>query len=252
MICAIMQPTYYPWLGYFDMMDQCDKFILLDDVQLVKQSWHLRNRIKTANGSLFISIPIKKNLPYNKRILKLVEINYDMNWAEKHLKNIHFAYMKSPHFEEVYNFLEKFYDQKLQFLGSFNKQLIIKIGKKIGIETKILTSSSFTNIIGTKDVRLANLCKQAKADKYLSPQGSADYLESETPGGNLSSSGIEVYYHNYTHPVYPQLYDEFIPFMCIIDLLFNVGFKNALQVIRSGRDKNYTSREFRKDIMKIS
>jgi hypothetical protein len=247
-----MQPTYYPWLGYFDMMDQCDKFILLDDVQLVKRSWQVRNRIKTASGPIFLSIPIKKTLSRDDCTINQAEINNDTDWQAKHLNSIKHSYSRSGYFKEVLPLIESVMDIELKFLGEFNSNLIRSIASAIQIKSEIIITSEIKGIEGKKDERLTSICKNIGADKYLSPQGSADYLESETPGGKLSSSGIEVYYHNYTHPVYPQLYDEFIPFMCIIDLLFNVGFKNALQVIRSGRDKNYTSLEFRKDIMKIS
>lgn len=252
MICAIMQPTFFPWLGYFDMIDQSEKFILLDDVQMVKQSWQVRNRIKTANGPLLLSIPIKKKLLLSERTIKLAEINYDLNWEEKHLNNINNAYFKSSYFNIVFPKIKSIYDRHIQHLGELNTLFITTIVKEIGIDTEIITSSALDETEGRKDARLTYLCKKVGADKYLSPQGSAVYIESKSPGGNLAENDIDVYYHNYNHPVYKQLYGDFIPYMSIIDLLFNVGFDDALEVIRSGRDRNYPSWEFREKIMKIS
>jgi hypothetical protein len=252
MICAIMQPTYFPWLGYFDMIDQCDQFILLDDVQLVKRSWQVRNRIKTSNGTIFLSIPIKKTMSRDECTINLAEINNEIDWKSKHLNSIKHAYSRSDFFDEVFTLIESVMNHKSRLLGEFNSNFIKRLSTAVQIDTHIIKTSEIEGIEGKKDDKLTSICKKIGADQYLSPQGSAEYLESESPGGKLGLNGIEVYYHNYIHPVYPQLYNEFIPYMCIIDMLFNVGLKEAIKVIRSGRERNFSSLEFRKDILKIS
>ena len=251
MNCAIMQPTYFPWMGYFDLIDQTDIFILLDDVQLVKRSWQVRNKIRTSNGPLFLTVPIAKTLTRDECTIQKAEINYENYWHHKHLNSIRNSYARSPYFDLVFTWVESVYEKKFQFLSDLNRAFIISIADTIGINTKIITASSLGNIEGKKDTRLANICLHVGADQYLSPQGSADYLESGSPGGNIAENNIEVYYHNYDHPTYRQLYEPFIPYICILDLLFNKGFDDALEVIRSGRRKNYSSIEFREKILKI-
>jgi hypothetical protein len=91
MLCAIMQPTYFPWTGYFDLIDQSDKFVFLDDVQLVRRSWMVRNRIKTSQGPLFLSIPVRKTKHRDEQLLHETEIDYSQNWQKKHLDSIRFA-----------------------------------------------------------------------------------------------------------------------------------------------------------------
>ena len=87
-LTAIMQPTFFPWIGYFDLIDQVETFVFFDDVQLVKRSWQVRNRIKSANGELFLTIPIKKNKIRDELLISEAEIAYDENWQNKHLKTL--------------------------------------------------------------------------------------------------------------------------------------------------------------------
>ena len=246
-VCAIMQPTYNPWLGYFDLIDRTGIFVFLDNVQLEKQSWQVRNRIKTPQGEKFLSIPVKR-VKGLKTLIKEAIIDDSHNWREKHLKTIFFSYRKAKHFEEVFPFVEKLLLYPTQNLAEFNINFITQVAKKIGITTKLIKASDLEPLTGKKDVLLANICKKIGCKKYISPQGSADYLEAQTPGGAIVKNSIELYYHNYEHPVYSQLYPPFIPYMGVIDLLLNEGFEKAMEVIRSGRRPEIYYLEFRRKL----
>jgi len=252
MTCAIMQPTYLPWLGYFDLIDQVDKFVFLDDVQLVKRSWMVRNRIKTDQGPLFLTIPVQKTESRDNQLIINTEIDDIQNWKIKHLRSIHRAYTHSDHFDNVFAFIEELISEGPSNLASFNMNIIIRIAEKINIENAIFRSSELDNQNHRKDDKLLKICQILQCDTYISPQGSSSYLEKNTPGGAFGKSKIALYYMNYEHPIYPQLFGEFISHMCIIDLLFNVGFEKALEIIRSGRRTNYFYTEFRKNILHIS
>lgn len=245
--CAIMQPTYIPWLGYFDLMDSVDRFIFLDDVQWAKWSWQVRNRIKTQQGELFLTIPIKKG-EKSRLETKIYEaqINDTENWRERHLKSIFTAYRKSPFFREIFPFLEKLLNAPVTNLGPFTLNIITAIAAKIKIQPEFLRSSSLKNLEGKRDVRLVKMCEMMGCSRYISPQGSAVYLEEESPGGAFAKNHIELYYHNYHHPIYEQLYGEFLPNMSVIDLLFGEGFAQARQIIRSGRKNPIHYLDFRK------
>jgi len=245
-VCAIMQPTYNPWLGYFDLLDKVDTFVFLDNVQLVKRSWQTRNRIKTPKGELFLSIPV---ITPNgqKTLIKDAIIDDTQKWRKKHLRAIEINYRSSPFFDKVFPFIKDLLFFKTKNLADFNINFIQKIAWKIGINsTKIIRASQLEPLEGKKDKRLVEICKKIQCNIYISPQGSASYIEKENPGGAFPSAGIQLYYHNYEHPIYPQLYPPFIPFMGIIDLLFNVGFDKALQIIRKGRKKDIYYSEFRR------
>jgi hypothetical protein len=231
-----MQPTYIPWLGYFDLIDRVGKFIFLNDVQLATRSWQVRNRIKTQQGELFLTIPIRRG-GKSRLETKIIEteINETVWWREKHLKSIHVAYRRSGYFNEVFPFLEGLIGTPFSCLGELNMNIIMSISRRIGISTTFAKSSDFLNIEGKKDSRLVNMCQHVGCNRYISPQGSSVYIERDNPGGAFAKSNIQLFYHNYRHPVYRQLYGEFIPYMSVIDLLFNEGFRSALSIIRSGR-----------------
>jgi hypothetical protein len=104
----------------------------------------------------------------------------------------------------------------------------------------------------TQAEKLLKICMILNCSTYLSPQGSSEYLEKESPGSVFGKSKTDLYYLNYKHPIYHQLHGEFMPHMCIIDLLFNVGFEKAPGIIRSGRKRNYHYLEFREKILNNS
>jgi len=242
MTCAIMQPTYIPWLGYFDMIDKVDVFVIYDDVQLARRSWQVRNRIKGANGEIWLTIPIKKQKSRDETIIKEAEINYSDKWQHKHLKTIELNYRKALFFKDIFPFIKDFY-KPVKFLSEFNSSIIIRVAQEIGIETEIIFSSDLDNIEGSKDERLVNICKKLGADQYLSPQGSANYINRKNKGGEFIRNNINLVYHNYEHPEYSQLHGEFIPYMGVYDLLLNENTTNALDIIRRGRRKDLSYKD---------
>ena len=244
-----MQPTYNPWIGYFDLIDQVDIFVFLDNVQINKRSWQRKNRIKTPNGELFLTIPVKGS---SREIIKNVIINDEYPWRRKHLKAIEINYKKAPYFREVFPFIEEILNFKTQYLAEFNMNFIKKVSEMLGIKTEFIKASNLEPLQGKKDILLSEICKKVGCGVYISPQGSAVYLEANKPGGAIVENGIELYYHNYEHPEYPQLYPPFLPYMGIIDLLFNVGFNEAMKVIRKGRKQPIHYSVFRKEFLKIS
>ena len=237
MICAIMQPTYIPWIGYFDLIDKVDKFVFLDDVQLTKRSWQVRNRIKGKNGEIWLTIPIIKTRSRNELSIKDAMTNDNEKWRKKHLKTIELNYKKSACFDEVYPFLVDMYSRYIS-LCELNSGIIMEISEKIQITTDFIYSSSLSDISGNKDEKLVHICKAIGANEYLSPQGSAEYINLTSKGGRFIEKNIALYYHSYDHPIYKQLYDGFIPYLGIYDLLFNEGFEKALNIIRKGRCEN--------------
>ncbi|MES2003042.1 MAG: WbqC family protein [Bacteroidota bacterium] len=241
MKCAINQPTYLPWMGQFNLMDQVDVFVFYDDVQLVKQSWDIRNLIKTSQGPLWLSIPILHDKSFFEMKFNNTCTDQKKKWKLKHFKSIQNAYTKAPFYKTVIEWLEPVMLNDIELLGNSNIHLITSISRKIGITTRFVNSTDLNSQSGVKDERLVAVCKELGADSYLSPFGAHSYIESNNSSGAFANSGVELFYHNYTHPVYPQIHGDFLEYMCVLDLLFNVGFDNALPVIRSGRKDPLTS-----------
>jgi len=227
MKCAIMQPTYIPWCGYFNLIHSVDKFIFLDDVKLEKSDWHVRNRIKSANGEIMLTISV--NSPNGRMNTMINQAKLDLNqpWQKKHLKSIYSNYRKSEYFDEIYTFLENNILTDHTNLSSFTISIIKNIAIQLKIETEFFLASELPSCDKVKDKRLVQLCNNLNADHYLSPLGAANYIEKTTPGGEIVKNGLTLNYQSFIHPIYPQLYGNFISHLSIIDMLFNCGFKKT-------------------------
>lgn len=247
MTCAIMQPTYLHWIGYFDLIDQVNKFVFLDSVQLTKRSWQVRNRILTKQGELYLTVPLQKTSSRDETIISSTLISDTENWKNKHLQSIEHAYSKSPYFNEVFPFVWELYNQPYKTIAEFNITAIEKIAFKIGIRTQFYRSSRMSNLANEKkDELLSKICFNINCTDYLSPRGSAAYIELKSPGGAFVTNNIQLYYQHFSHPTYRQLGREFVPFMCILDILFNEGFNNALSIIKKGRMHPYYYQQYAK------
>ena len=251
-VCSIMQPTYLPWLGYFDLIDRADVFVFYDDVQVVKRSWGVRNKVKTANGPVFLSVPIDKDKHRNERTFFNAQLDYSQNWVEKHLETFRLNYKKASFFEEIFSLLENELIKKPKFLAELNISLIKAIIKFLELNTELRISSEMNNLSGKKENRLIQICERIDADKYLSPQGSSQYIEAEKPGGEFSETEIDLYYQNFVHPTYPQLWGDFVSHLPIVDVLMNCGKEETLRLMRSGQYPNYHYTTFRREVMGIS
>lgn len=235
-VCAIMQPTYLPWLGYFALMDMADVFVFLDDVQLSKQSWQTRNRIKRQDGEeLILSVPISRALGIHERMIKDVEINDATPWVNKHLRSFEQYYRKAPHFAEAMALFEPVLRGHGSKLCDLNIALVKAIASAIGIRAnRRLRSSEIAGKSAARSDRLVDICHHVQADIYLSPAGSAEYLIEADGAAQFKDHHIDLLYRCYQHPVYPQLHGTFRSHLCVLDLIANVGVGQAAAVIRSG------------------
>lgn len=228
-----MQPTFNPWLGYFDLINKVDKFIFLDTVQLNQQSWQTRNKLKVGNKEYLVSIPIEKSSSKFDLLIKDVNINKNFPLLRKKLlKTIVQEYKKAEYFDEVYPFLEDLLNNETRSLCDFNINIIKQICKKIGINTPFIKASSLEFIEDKKAMLVLGLCKQVRAAVYYSPLAAKEYLSSEE--NKFKEENISVMYQHYLHPEYKQLGKDFIPYIGIFDLLLNYGFKNSLEIILKG------------------
>ncbi len=225
---AIMQPTYLSWIGYFGMINRVDLFIVLDSVQFAKRSWQQRNRIKTATGSMWLTVPTLSK-GKGRQFINEVEIDLSRNHQVAHIASLENNYRKAPHFAEYSSELFSLLDKEYRYLAEMNAELIGWFCEMLGITTSIQYASKM-DTSGNKADLLAMLCAQVDATEYISASGSREYLEESDA---FEKQGITIKYHDYEHPVYAQLFGDFVPYMSIVDLLFNVG-PESLPVIRKG------------------
>ena len=245
-MAAIMQPTYLPWIGYFDLIDCVDAFVFLDDAQVLKRSWGVRNRILAQNGETFLTVPLSGHKHGEGSAFVDTLIDRNQQWAKTHLATIRHAYAKAPHFAEVFANLETLLLADHPTIGALNENFISATARHIGITTPFMKSSQLEGADGRKDDRLLAICGRIGAETYLSARGSAAYIEQEQEGGAFAGSGIEILYQDYEHPTYPQRRDGFVSHMSIVDLLMNSGYASALEIIRSGRRPMLSPSELRK------
>jgi hypothetical protein len=223
---AIMQPTYLPWIGYFGLMQSVDLFILLDVVQFARRSWQQRNQIKTPNGALWLSVPVQSK-GKREQLISDVEIDYDHDFPRGHQKTLEMNYKKSIHFDLYAPRLFEILNTDNQYLSELTISLIHWFRNTLGITTEIRLASEFIKT-GVKADLLASICEQVGATEYVSPPGSKDYLDESTA---FSERNIEVSYFHFNHPEYTQRFGAFMPYMSVIDLLFNCG-KESLSLIK--------------------
>ena len=215
---AIMQPTYLPWSGYFGLIDNVDIFVLLDNVQFAKRSWQQRNQIKTPNGSAWLTVPVASR-GKREQTIQNVLIQKDNNFSHKHKKSLEINYSKSKYFNSESQEIFRLINSDEQYLSELNINLIKYFCERLKIKTKIIRAKDLPSK-GSKADLLCSICQELNADNYISPPGSKDYLKESD---SFEKAKIALNYFSYKHPIYNQLWGEFIPYMSIIDMLFNCG-----------------------------
>jgi WbqC-like protein family len=215
---AILQSNYIPWKGYFDIINSVDEFIFLDEVQFTRRDWRNRNLIKTANGLLWLTIPVnvKNNftIPINEVVVS------DQQWRRKHWASIQNNYSKAPFFKTYKEPIERlFLDEKESYLSKINFSFIEVINDLLGIKTRLSWSTDHPHLEG-KNERLISLCEAAGATEYLSGPAAKEYIQEEM----FLTKGITVRWMEYSgYQEYPQFHPPFEHGVSILDLLFHTG-----------------------------
>lgn len=230
-VCVISQPTFLPWLGWFDLADQSNVMIILDDVAFSKQSWQQRNRIRTRNGLEFLSVPVKSSGRLGQQIMDC-ELA-DRPFVRKMITTLRANYAKAPFFvtaiDELATAME--ISARTGRLVELNCALISWMASKLGVAVPMLRASTL-GTGGERGEHVAAICERVGADRYLSPAGAENYLIEDK--GAFDRRGISILIHVYEHPQYVQRFAPFVPYASALDLIFNAG-PAAAEVMRSGR-----------------
>ena len=224
---AILQPSYIPWLGYFDQINRVDTFIFYDDVLYTKNDWRNRNKIKTSQGATWLTIPVDiHNRLTNHLLIKDAPLA-DEDILKKHLKAIELNYKKAPFFKEFFPILTLLFSEQYIFLSDVNISIIKAISDFLGIKKINFLKSSDLDIVNENPTdRLIDICKNLKATHYLTGNSAKNYLDEKL----FAENGIILEYQEYKHPIYKQLWGDFIPYLSVIDLIFNEGY-NSLKIL---------------------
>ncbi len=229
--CVILQPTFIPWIGFFDLVDQADVVIILDDVQFSKQSWQQRNRLRTPDGLGILSVSVK-SAGRSQQLINEVELAND-NVVEKLLRSVQGYCARAPFFRDLF---PGFSAAMLAGgasgrLAELNIALIQWIMQALALDVPLVRSSDLRTQ-GKRGEYVAALCEEVGATRYLSPAGAEGYLIEDREA--FDRRDISVGLHVYEHPQYRQCFKPFEPYASVLDLIFNVG-PESLSVLRSGR-----------------
>jgi len=237
MILTAHQPVYLPWLGLFHKIWLAEKFVLFNTVQYLPKEWMNRNKIKTNQNEIWLTVPVLKKGFLKKKIYE-IEINNETNWQKKHFKSIYINYKKTKYFKNYIESFEEIYSKQWNYISDLNEHMLKFFLNELNIKTEFLRASDYS-FKGKKSDIVLDMCKTLGAKKYIFGSQGKDYAKIE----KFRENNIEVFFQNYNHPSYDQIHGNFKSNLSVIDLLFNCG-KDALSIILNGQDnfklkKNY-------------
>ena len=227
---AIVQSNYIPWKGYFDLIREADEFVLYDTVQYTRRDWRNRNRIKTADGVQWLTVPVEVKGRYDQSI-RDTRVS-DPGWAENHRTRLGHAYGKAPHFRDYRDLFDELYAEAagLTHLSAVNELFVRRLCGALGVTTPITSCEAYPTDNPDPTGRLLDICLQAGATEYLSGPAAKAYLD-ESP---FNRAGVAVRYMDYAgYPEYPQLHGPFDHAVTVFDLLFMTGPRAADYLTRT-------------------
>lgn len=219
---VVLQPGYLPWLGFFDQVRAADTFVYYDDVQFDKHGWRNRNRIKGPTGEpVWLTVPALlsgQSLP----CIKEVRIDTRSRWARKHLASIQQYYARAPFLKHYLDELQETLLRPWELLVDLDLAVTALLCRWLKLPAPTVRSSDLS-IEGERSERLVRICQHFGATRYVSGVAAQTYLDV----GLFKRQGIEVCWQNFSHPVYPQLHGEFVPYLSALDLVLNCGEAGA-------------------------
>ena len=225
MIVTISQPRYLPWLGYFHRVAVSDLFIYLDTVQYTPRDWENSYKVKTDRGWTWSTVPVKASY---RALIPEVKVDNEQAWQDKHWKTIQTYYGGAPYFHEYSRELSALYNGKSWFrLTDLNQQYAKLMCNFLGLKATQFMRASEMTASGKGSQLILDLCKEVGATVYLSGAEGQNYLDELA----FRDAGIQIIYQRYNHPIYPQRYGQFEPYMGVIDLLFNCGDRSSKTIM---------------------
>lgn len=225
------QPNYLPYPGLIGKIMMSDKFIYVSNVQFDKKSWQNRNRIKTGNGPIWLTVPTITKSKFNQKICD-VEINNKVNWRKKHFQSIRLNYKKSQYYSTYIDFFENIYSKEWEYLYDLDVFIMNFILDELDVKTEILYDKDF-EFSGNKTDFLIDMCKKTNCNIYLSNKGSENYVDIET----FENNNLDHVYMNYIGTEYNQCFYGYDPYLSIIDMLFNCGKHDTKKILE--KNNNY-------------
>ena len=229
-IAAIHQPSFFPWLGFFNKIVRSDVFVILDNVQFPKTGGYWANRVKLVVGGKgeWVTMPINRSYSGTKNINE-IEIDNSRSWNQKMLKSISVNYGKAKYFDEMYPLAERLLYSPGVNLAEFNLKVIHEFCRLLNIDTSHFKRGSAMNVSGTSTDLLVSIVTETGCNAYMCGGGASKYQDDE----KFAQNNIELIYQNFKHPIYEQFNtSEFVPGLSVLDALMNCGAEKTYELIK--------------------
>jgi len=229
---AMMQPTFMPWQGFFELIGKADVFILLDDFQFSVKSWHQRNRLFAGRGKAdWYTMPVDKKASF-KAPLNAARINESVPWRENLWRRIRFTYARAPYFSALGPWVEAWLHRRHDSVADQNISLILWVAELLSIRPEIRYSSRLAGK-STRSEGVADLLRWCGATRYYSARGSFGYMRED---GVFPVTDIEALFQDFVPRPYPQAANPagFVPNLSVLDALFNVGPEKTAELVKKG------------------
>jgi hypothetical protein len=228
-VVVIHQPDFAPYLGFFHRFLHADLYIALDHVQFVNsssRSWTNRDKIKTVQGESWLTVGVRKSPRVTP--LKLIELSTTTSWKQDNIRLFEQNYRKAQYYYELMPEIEKLYGRSFRLLRDFNMASIEMLMNLLNVRIPWEWSSNLSPE-GSKNELLVDILKKVSATHYLSGMGAKNYFDPKP----FEDSGIDVIWQNFRHPIYPQQFGDFVPYLSTLDMLFNCGIKKSREILRN-------------------
>lgn len=230
MIVSIAQPAYWMWGGLVARIALSDLHVVLDNVDHSHGSFTNRNRIRTRDGSRWLTVPLRAGGSYFGKPIRSLPVDNSVDWRAKHLASLEHAYVRAPHFAPYRASLRDLYAVRYETIAEVCAATTALTLDAFHVRTP-LRSSSDLGMTRSKSELVLDICLAVGATTYLSGPFGRGYLDRDA----FERAGIAVVFHEFEQPEYPQSAGApFVPNMSAIDLLFNCG-PGARGVLEAGR-----------------
>jgi hypothetical protein len=217
---VVLQPSYIPWRGYFDLIRRSDVFVFYDDVQYDKHGWRNRNRIKSPSGLHWLTIPVHaKGNTVDRTPINQIRIDRQRDWRRSHLEQLRHNYRRAPFFKDCATLLDAIYAGDPEYLADFTIRTTVQIAQYLGLTQVRFERASTLHATGSKNDRLLEVLKSVGTTHYISGPSARAYIDER----RFLDAGISLEYIDYSYEPYEQLYPPYEPAVSILDLLFMKG-----------------------------
>lgn len=227
-VVGILQPSYLPWLGAFDMMAVCDTWVFLDDAQYTRHpGWRNRNLIKTPDGPRYLTVPVRK-APLGTPILS-IEIHPNEPWTRRHRAKLVESYRGCPQLDAILDLLDPVLAEPPRRLAPLCTKLTERLAETLGLAPTFLHASELA-VEGRGPDRILELCRKLGARTYVNGAAGRGLYDAD----RFAAEGIDLVFHEYRHPEYAQPHPPFASHLSVVDLLMSHEPGEARRILRSG------------------